>query len=122
MADRSSNGMQQDNSGDNQEDRQQSEKAQEYIRELMQEKLETDNSKCPNAARLLDQGMFTLFLSVSTIFHFQVLIKFYSIDFLLFFFTKRNNEQLLLFFFSCLLCCRRGILRLAPCILLLECA
>ncbi|XP_058799035.1 KH domain-containing, RNA-binding, signal transduction-associated protein 2-like isoform X2 [Phymastichus coffea] len=55
MADRSSNGLQQDNLGDSQEERQQSEKANEYIRELMQEKLDVDNSKCPNAARLLDQ-------------------------------------------------------------------
>lgn len=31
-------------------------KAGEYVRELLQEKIELDNQKSPNAIRLLDQG------------------------------------------------------------------
>lgn len=41
-------------------------KAGEYVRELLQEKLELDNQKSPNAIRLLDQGkeMHPFFLIV----------------------------------------------------------
>lgn len=57
MADR--NGLQQEadkrTAAEKEEDKQQTEKANEYVRELMQEKLDIDPSKQPNAARLLDQ-------------------------------------------------------------------
>jgi KH domain-containing RNA-binding signal transduction-associated protein 3 len=61
MADRSSNGLikqEVDNHlSEKDEEKQQIDKANEYVRELMQEKLEVDTQKTPNAARLLDQGI-----------------------------------------------------------------
>lgn len=67
MADRSSNGefnkYQRDDADDKSritvdkdEKDSQVDKAGEYVRELLQEKLEIDTQKWPNALRLLDQG------------------------------------------------------------------
>lgn len=72
MADRSSNGeykYQREDSGESKpriplekerdEKDHQADKAGEYVRELLQEKLELDGSKWPNAHRLIDQGKQT---------------------------------------------------------------
>lgn len=66
MTDRSSNGeykYRDDNNADkprsllDKDDKDsQADKTGEYVRELLQEKLEIDSSKWPNALRLIDQG------------------------------------------------------------------
>lgn len=44
--------------GENEESNPAAQKAGEYVRELLAEKLSIDQSKHPNAARLIDQGNF----------------------------------------------------------------
>lgn len=43
--------------GENEESNPAAQKAGEYVRELLAEKLSIDQSKHPNAARLIDQGI-----------------------------------------------------------------
>ena len=50
--------------GENEESNPASRKAGEYVRELLSEKLSLDQSKYPNASRLVDQGMFMIIFKV----------------------------------------------------------
>ena len=49
------------------EEKVQSEKAEEYVRELMKEKHDLDVQKAPNAARLIEQGKFFSYFSLTEV-------------------------------------------------------